>query len=367
MEKISKYADNEDVYDSSFGEIINKYRPKLIGSGGHSVVYILDRSFKNESRENISSVIKIDTESVSRCLGWINQHPDTDIAQYYDDPEQQEYLESFKNAKREQAEMLRTYFGPDSVPAERVLFLRVPITQDALENCMPEDFNEDIDVKDVYVIAVLQTIQSGIDDVSQAVDLTYAGYLENNTELEDDVYVQATKKLAISDNGLGVSKEEIFTWFPRLALLNDIIQTDPRMNEMAKSFVETVIEFSNETGKCLDIVGDKNIVIDRNAQKIRFIDPFPKMLLDLHESERIMQTISIKDINSQNGVDIINALNYARYINALAAVVGTSSRINSFTSIDSDIDEKLLRIRTVAQRQSSSIMRFLYSLFGENE
>jgi hypothetical protein len=298
--------------------LVLKYKPQLISHGGDNIVFDI---------QDLRYVAKVSYKTLQLLVerNLLRNLPANSI-EGNTTSEIQRYFESESTRFR----ALRSYFHNQHVPKQIKRLCAVPLSH-RLQNMLFHGEHRDA-VRNFPTVVTVQEKVRGLGSKGST-DIC-SGYAEHEGSLLDPSrYKEVTNQL------LSGQKVDILNFFGIQPMVAQVIRkmwNDPVFKETVRSFVESAIKYSNETGETLDLAGSNNVYISKNASgyTCTLLDAlYPGTSKLLPQFEATLARINAGDTieRSERSV-ILNTLNYVRTINALAQVAGVTERIILFAS-----------------------------------
>lgn len=320
-----------DVLDDEL--ITGKYKVKFLGLGGEHMVFSI------ESHPNI--VAKVDYQKLKKIIELHNQ-TDTPLDSISD--EFKARVNEFIEEDRTRTAELKKFF-PGATLKERVYLQTVPVTKQLLAEALTDQdpvvqgFDEGI--HNIVTIVRIQekAPDSAVDE--RALSIAFS-YVEQDQSFDRDVYKEANKVLI---DGEGTVEEKLFR-----AVLNqngidllDRMNKDKDLSLVVKKIVEQAIAYITQTGAGLDLAGEHNVSVYKEAKKWKYL------LLDakygsnlIEQAKQVLNKINHdQKIEHNEANQLMNALNMIRLINGLAALTGSEKRLDIFNEPIEDLSEKI--------------------------
>ncbi|HPN15307.1 MAG TPA: hypothetical protein PLF71_04320 [bacterium] len=233
--------------------------------------------------------------------------------------------------------ILQSYFPSGSVPLELVSVKDIPLNTEVVLSVM-KDRNLDIpkNLKVPASLPLLCTIQRRIDLPKDNRVNIYSSYAELNRTILPEYYVQGhdllvdTEENPVSDRD---EMEKIIAYiYPSLRFLIEKIKADQELKEILFDYVGRVIQYSLDTEEIVDMAGGGNVLFIKNQEQ-RW-QPFLMDALSPAELNFKLLKQGALLIKHQQSVDthtkanILNVINYLRFVNALAMLGENPARLD---------------------------------------
>lgn len=310
--------------------MIDAYKPSFVGEGATQIV------FEVPNHPNI--VAKVNGRLLRRLVKYNAEKGNPPDAF---SPEVEASLKELINEEKKVYQEARAYFG-DMLPAERVSIVKVPMSEKLLSATLGDETREFVAGKMSGVLEFPAQVrfQERLPSVTEedGVDIRWK-YLETDAGTSDEEYVRL--------NGIfsgKVSGAEYLKSFKRGEALVTFIESHPECKAVIRDFVEKALRYTREKHEILDCAGTKNVMVYQasGVWNMKLADALygGEVWTHAHEAlEKIKQGVETTHDERNR---LMNSLNYARLMNALADVVGCSDRL-SFTG--SDIEAMSIDIR----------------------
>lgn len=294
----------------------------LIGKGGEHIVFE-DLMFPN-------FVLKVDFIESLPLLHAVSRGTAA-----YEEALSRLKLKAEEHNKR--LKILQSYFPSGSVPLELVSVKDIPLNTEVVLSVM-KDRNLDIpkNLKVPASLPLLCTIQRRIDLPKDNRVNIYSSYAELNRTILPEYYVQGhdllvdTEENPVSDRD---EMEKIIAYiYPSLRFLIEKIKADQELKEILFDYVGRVIQYSLDTEEIVDMAGGGNVLFIKNQEQ-RW-QPFLMDALSPAELNFKLLKQGALLIKHQQSVDthtkanILNVINYLRFVNALAMLGENPARLD---------------------------------------
>lgn len=294
----------------------------LIGKGGEHVVFE-DLMFPN-------FVLKVDFIESLPLLHTVSRG-----AAAFEEALGRLKLKAEEHNKR--LKILQSYFPSGSVPLELVSVKDIPLNTEVVLSVM-KDRNLDIpkNLKVPASLPLLCTIQRRIDLPKDNRVNIYSSYAELNRTILPEYYVQGhdllvnTEENPVSDRD---EMEKIIAYiYPSLRFLIEKIKVDIELKASLFDYVGRVIQYSLDTEEIVDMAGGGNVLFIKNKEQ-RW-QPFLMDALspaDLNFKLLKQGALLIKHqqpVDTHAKANILNVINYVRFVNALAMLADSSARLD---------------------------------------
>lgn len=307
--------------------LVERYQqPEILGEGGGRIVLTVAR-FPDH-------VVKVQREILISAL---SARSDRDSVGDREKVTKRTHLllRRILRQERGSAETFRKYFG-DAALREKIGIMNVPVTAELLDTVKKDD-------------TILPALSSGIHEVETVVTLqdrapqeafgkgTY-GMKSEYVELQEGLGLAEYERMnrLFLDNEAGVpgtrGMELLAEAAPDgIAMLLAQSRLDPELHTVLQEFVTTAIHFTRETGGIIDFIGKDNIRVYQDAKD----DSWHMTMMDARLSggmfvagrSAIRKMIDHQRVTPNEAIETINAVNYVRFLNAIAQEVDVSDRL----------------------------------------
>lgn len=263
FEKAIKAYSFEDINDAR----IEKYKPVFMASGGEHLVY--------EIPEHPNVVLKVSKESIVNSASWqMRNNADVDSYQYDTDVQGTiaHRIEEAQDVYRE----IKDFF-PDSLLSQRYIKFKVPVTQEFLLQTALE-LGEVLTLDQVgrlptelYVVALVQEKSTEL-TLDTSVSMFNEGYAFDTVEPHESWSSFLFKDAQQDTENMSLGEKKV----------------PDEVEAVCQDFIERALDYSNVTGRILDIIGQNNIILYRDEQGI-----LSYLLIDAvypeHEEQSLVQ------------------------------------------------------------------------------
>ncbi len=308
----------------------------FLGSGADHVVF--------QSSEFPDKVVKV---HANMLWDLIRVNKQEGLPPDHTSESQWKYLKKFARKERLRHAQLVEYFG-EAVPHEQLLRRQVPVTKSLLLAAKRDQAAESLKYHVVYKLWTAVRIQDRLPDLafdgqdSMSMNTTYT---ESKHKYQAGEYEALNQQLL---DGEGDDAEQIardyLSRYPQIAHLLRTMEQDPKLKTVVSDFVRKAVRYTKDTGEILDVAGRSNVRAYKDGDEWRLIMPDPLF----HYANVWRDTESIlwmadrgQELQSKDLGTLINTFNYARFINALAAVTGVDARL-SFAYRTAEVSGRIL-------------------------
>lgn len=310
-------AIQQEVKEIELYPLIGHYKPEFLGESAEHAVFEL------AGHPNI--VAKIRTREGAQIIQYNQEKgmpPDMLDAKVKEDIE--------RKMKEDEGRflLLKEYF-PNSFLNERQTVMQIPMTNSLARTLFGIAIPSYDGVK-TYTIPMRVRFQERIPkeaQVPEAVDTRFR-YMERLAEIDDALYERLHGVL----DGKITGEEYLSSWHTGRRMI-ETLRTNDGAKKVMRDFVQRAIEYSQDTGEILDLAGVHNIILFPSHGAWRIVLPdgmYPQKDLWSDAREVAESYERHEELNSEDANKLMNALNYARTINALADMVGVKHRLKLF-------------------------------------
>lgn len=312
-------------------EVVIKYNPRFLARGGDHLVY--------EAEGHPDTVIKASTFKIKDILVGNTERglPLDSLSE-----ETRGLLEKEVTEKNAQIRMYREHFGTEHTLPERRLLMRVPISQEIIQEIfkngwkdrpVPEGISE---INEAWSVVVIQEKAPQISDPKHR-GLYFGGFIE-----EREVQPSQSDYEQLNAAFLGketITQEDLELFFrtqdnPDTHALADLLSSaaaDSSLGAAAEDFVRKSVSFAKSTGHILALAGEDNVILYPKDDGWDYLlvdaiplynDPILTSAKEAQERERAGEQLS-----NQDKAYVTRALNFVRTMNGLAAALGMEERL----------------------------------------
>lgn len=323
-------------------ELLKRYRPAYLAAGGEHIVFnIPNTEIGNEqklksgadSRELKRDIVfKAATQPLREIMERnLRNGQEPDVLS----PEEHDKWAASTRRLSKKFETFKSFFGPDHVVNQKFFFMKVPITDQVINEIYGDEPAPD--VESAWTRVTIQRKSSEI--IEKKAESFTGGYLEAYVHMNDEDYISITGLLL---NGHDLPPEvadrlAIFQW-PGMDYWQQRIEEEPGLKEQLKVLVSKAIDYSNLTGEQLDLFGTENIIVYEVENKLTGKTTSNYKLVDaffawdgpakLKFAEDCLAKLSKGEIRyEEHAIDIANGINYVRMVNLLASELGLPERL----------------------------------------
>ncbi|MEI8123812.1 MAG: hypothetical protein WCG60_01430 [bacterium] len=306
-------------------DLILSYKPRFLNRGGEHLVYTVDG--------HPDVVIKASTYKIKDSVLKIAERGQIDDDTLKSEAEN-EYTEEIKQ-KNEEVRNLRIFFGKEHTLRERRYLMKVPVTQELLEEIFAHDYFKRTlpeianDIKEVWTHVIVQEYTKAPEDPDK-ISLTYGFFIENDSP-NPQQYQEVTNSIIDSDSqdfdkGKFLELQD-HSKNKSLSQLITLSESDEQLREQLVYFVLTSIKYAEKTGQILALAGEDNVLFCKKDDKWNFV------LLDALPNSPDLIFQIMKDLEQKLSQNI--NLN-PEEIEYLKRGINFASRISFFSSPTTD-------------------------------
>ncbi|HBU27512.1 TPA: hypothetical protein DEB00_00155 [Candidatus Uhrbacteria bacterium] len=316
-------------------EMISKYKPTFLGMGGEQIVFGI------EGHPNV--VAKVRKHTLGEVVNYNRTEGISDEELH---PAARAYLE--KQLRREQGaqKLLKTHF-PGHTLLERQYIQQVPVTRQMMEAIKDRWSTYDELADGVHHLWTTVRIQEKLPPEAmpnqEAISLSFQYVEQHFDDDEVDAYDNLNTVLLdgapLEDPGL---LEEVLPH----ALL-DAMDQHPELKHLVSEFAEHAITYTQATGEMLDLAGSWNVTVFEKDGTWDYVMPdaiYPARDSYTRGVFGIDALLHGKTIEAGKENTVLNTISYARFVNALAMVSGSSARLKIFDQPIASNSEVLLHL-----------------------
>jgi len=238
IERLAGVEKNPREKDEAPLAVASDRLPVPVGKGGESLVFRLQGRKDPERLRDV--VVKVNFSKTLKYLFRKNRKDPAAIA-----GAEELIVEEMKRRKNGIA-LLRAYFGPESVPATRLLLTHVPVSDEIVDQLTPGWLNEGEHV-DASTLPAWVEVQRCVDlDPEKTVSLN-GHYLQVSKAKSLDAF-RLTHDILTGQikSSPKFEKEVVSKAYPTLERVV-VLCRDPEFKRAFRGFVRTLIEFTKET------------------------------------------------------------------------------------------------------------------------
>lgn len=237
---------------------------------------------------------------------------------------------------------MRNFFGPESVPLQRVFVNELPITKAIADNLQSALHIKESEMP--KTMPAWASVQEKVDLARhKTVDLT--AYYPERMLIGGNPFDEQTAKahltydlgydiFATNDSGWRDGQAMLRTAFDLYGNMKEIytfVETDENFRQAARKAVKKMIEYTMETGNVMDLAGQNNAVMSKGNSGWKLV--LPDVLHSMDIKTELLSDVAEKIAHGQY-VDrmrlnhALSALNTVRILNCLATVTGIDERVD---------------------------------------
>lgn len=350
-------AVNEKL-DQFFDSIVDGARSDLakhvLGSGSESIVFKLGRPAKEQKRAYFFKLGRPAKEQkkaytsglvlkaiVDRTLKTLDEDRPPTPQELRDLAAE---LEEEKTIMEEDFAVLRNAFG-DAVPRTRFRVVSVPMTKELIQTHRPEwmKFSQRLPKYIPLLLAVQRRISWKEDYIKIQGNLNTSRdfFLHSSEELQQDFcesYRAITEPVAFQENGVAnvAAIQQVYT---EIKLAMDQIKSyeengDDKIRPVFCEAIQSLIRFVNTTKIPIDVIGEKNLVVQKDSIKDTWMmkcpDPLPterERLGELEDATRALSEGREKPLTQSEKERLAFILNTTLVLNGYAVCLGLEDRV----------------------------------------
>ncbi|MCR4256742.1 MAG: hypothetical protein NUW08_03490, partial [Candidatus Uhrbacteria bacterium] len=235
------------------------------------------------------------------------------------------------------------YFGREHVPPQKKFIMKVPVNEDIL-NEVGRYGPIEKDVDEAWTIVTVQRkqelpkgnyVSASIGNLEP--NILHYRKLENDEYrlYKDEKYMKEYERVSDAlvrgkDDDVTVEQMTEVIRSPGIGSVARRANEDPEFKQVLREYVEKAINFAEETGEILDIVGADNTVFVKEDSKWTYklldpIYPFDNQLLE--KARKVYLGEKVSDEESKDSNALFQAMNFVRGLNAFAKISGSEKRL----------------------------------------
>ncbi|MCC7523057.1 hypothetical protein IT407_04670 [Candidatus Uhrbacteria bacterium] len=314
--------------DQQTHAILKKYPAHFLAKGGEHFVYEIGSKETGDLRDVVVKGSAQMAQVMTREL------EDKGVEKPSDLPfERQEIFKRYLHEDEQKYLALRKTFGADHVMPQRRYIMNVPINEDIAE----EIFGEESDKEDCWTLVTLQKRAKELSESKFAI-------LDMGTE-----YVERSP-VGPSEYARGKAESSLDR---RSSILLMQAMKDPQLREQVEDFVKKAVTYTENEHEILDLIGSRNVYFYKKEQddgtsrwSYRILDGFyakPRIKILDKAKAAIGYFEEHGELKNKSEANVLmNALAYARSINAMAKSLGLKERVDILDDVKEETIEKLL-------------------------
>lgn len=316
--------DAYDVAKAADNKMVKLYAPKYLARGGEHIVYEIP------GRPDV--VVKVETAAMKRIQRYnaVSKEPLDRMP-----PEVLEDAQTYLDDHRKRYARMTAHFGKEHVLGQKEFLLKVPVTQDIMNELYGGEPPKGSDVtNESWAVVRIQKRAPEFADPERKT--VVAGYTEMGTP-DPETYARVTRVLVEGDENTASSTEEFRSLVPeQFRALLEMVDKDESLKATLRDFVEKTMLYANETGEILDLAGSDNVTVFKKdgAWQYRLVDalypsgtnPDRTSMLDAAKMAA-QESANGRTIDEGKTNILLNTVNFLRTINGLAREVGVKERI----------------------------------------
>lgn len=292
--------------------MIDAYKPAFLGEGGEHLVFALPGHPR--------FVAKVNHEYLAHFITSRTRDGGSFEALTV---EERKKIDRALAQNRRVHEDMRRFFG-DMTLREFQYVMAVPLTSSVLHTLV-DDHLPDLPEGVVHVPASVR-LQEKLPDTAMknGISLTFA-YIERSGRISDADYEHLN---GIFDGSTDPDE------YLRVVLENpdfiDLLHRDERLRTAVRRFVEAAVHYTEETGEMLDLAGTGNALVYKDPEDWRVVLPdamYPNRDAWSDVRDAVELFLASGSLDQFHANRLMNGLNYARLVHALAQAVGSPARL----------------------------------------
>jgi|GEM_PF-2336658 len=333
----------QELYNAVNAVMPERYDPRIIDQGGEHMVFRFNEPFQRKLMPEEKKAGKKAKERPRDVVYKVNYQDTAQILEAVasgDDLKVKKALEKMREKiedKRRSFEYLREYFGFDAVPAQQYMIRDVPITPEIVAAVKPGLIHKAVG---------LTSIPAWV-EVQRKLDLDTA--ISINGYYPESPHSQAHKKVdekefnrkfdaghdvltggILSEMDHESQLKYVLAMYPDLRPVAHKAAADPSFKEELRQLSDKLMNFIEETGIAIDLVGRNNMVMIKRGDKwsVRFLDILHPGDFSFINLKILLEMMRQKQPIGQRGrCVVLDLVNTVRIVNALALISGNDRRL----------------------------------------
>lgn len=321
-----------------------RYDPRIMAKGGEHLVFRFNEPFRRkltEAEKKSGKTAKERPRDVVYKINFYDTGPILEAVASGDDIKVKRALDKMRDKiedKRRSLEDLREYFGFDAVPAQQYLIRDVPVTEAVVAAVRPDL---------VHRASGLTSIPAWV-EVQRKLDLGPAvsvnGYYPEAPQSQAREVPDEREYRRIFDAGHDVltggplsemdresQLQHVLAMYPDLVKVAKKAEDDPSFKEGLRQLSDKLIDFIEDTGIALDLVGKDNMVMVKRGDKwtVRFPDVLAPGDFSFINLKMVLEQMRQgQGVGTRGRLVALNLVNTVRVVNALALISGNDRRLH---------------------------------------
>lgn len=320
----------EDFELDQASTTVKQYAPLWLARGGEHFVYDIP--------DHPDIVAKVHVGTLASNLRWNRDH---DLTSNELSPEAAQAARDHLEQSQKQFRELQTYFGKEHTLAQRKALRKIPVTAETMRTLTG---GQETDSTEVWAIAAVQRRAKEFNDPNRLG--LVGGYAEFET-FDPEFYKEVTTALLTGEQSDWNSIAQRFIKLQgqgSLTKLVKVAEKDEALKAQLQDFVRRAVDYTEQTGNILDILGDDNVIFSAQDGhwNYRLVDAaYPDFNPTFFEAKEGIKKLLEQDKLGEDGSAVLNAVNYVRTVNGLSAAVGSDRRISLMSSLE---DNQIARV-----------------------
>jgi hypothetical protein len=230
--------------------------------------------------------------------------------------------------RRKELAKLRQYVGHSAVPVQQAMIREIPVTAAIIKALqLPEDgIGQKLPLTVPAWVVLQRKIELGRDYVSLNAYYPEASFYPPSQQEELGHRILIGKERGLNPD---VELDAVLSLYPEFKYLNGLVFNDPGFKSALRQATEQMIEYTQDSGIALDLVGKNNIVL-RKMEKgwdLKMVDPMPRGDVRISELAKAAEEFRGQKDTGVDWEKVMDALNTVRVLNALALFSGSPKRL----------------------------------------
>lgn len=345
---VSETPPNPHALDEAIHPLLVAYPTSYLAKGGEHFVFNVGKKKVPEQMRDI--VVKGNIQYARK----LQERGANDFENMEELPValKEEMLGSIKK-DRKKYEQFRSYFGESNVSPQRKYLMRVPVSKEMATEVFPR---AGLVPHEVWTLVTVQkrAEELGPEYATRRFDIG-ARYAEIGPRVTPEAYAESSAHLFAGeprDRRMEEGTEIMEEIEPRNARLLRIASREPGLKEQLVDFIRKAIEYTEDTGEILDLIGKDNVTfvydMKPDGSKIwryKITDGFfawPNSKRLKNAEAAVSEMMIDGEMPDASVSDFMNAANYVRAINSMAEQLGIPERLGTFQGLTKETYMKMM-------------------------
>jgi hypothetical protein len=334
---------SQELHRAVNAGVPERYDPRIIAKGGEHMVFRFNEPFRRKLMPEEKEAGKKAKERLRDVVYKVNYQDTAQILEAVasgDDLKVKKALEKMREKiedKRRSFEYLREYFGFDAVPAQQYMIRDVPITPEIVAAVKPGLIHKAVGLTSIPAWVEVQRKL----DLDTAISVN--GYYPESPHSQAHEKVDEKEFNRKFDAGHDVltggilsemdhesQLKRVLAMYPDLRPVAHKAAADPSFKEELRQLSDKLMNFIEETGIAIDLVGRNNMVMIKRGDKwtVRFLDILHPGDFSFINLKILLEMMRQKQPIGQRGRSVVlDLVNTVRIVNALALISGNDRRL----------------------------------------